>query len=158
MPPYALAPFALLSRLPYPAAAGLWAVTLLFALGVSVAAMRRATALPWSALVAAFVLGDGYASIALGQIAPLAIAGLTLAAMFAGERRDAAAGWAAALSMLEPHVGLPACIALFVWRGGSRLPLALAGLTCVALSLLLVGPRRSWSTRARSCRLTRCPS
>ncbi len=140
LPPYALAPFVLIARLPYPAAALLWVLTLLAAAAVSVAAMRRATGRPVAGLVAAFALGDGYASITLGQIAPLAIAGLALAAMYAGERRDAPAGWAAALAMLEPHVGLPACAALFVWRGGSRLPLALAGIACVALSLWLVGP------------------
>jgi hypothetical protein len=140
LPPYALAPFSLLARLPYPLAAFLWALVLVASVGIAIAAMRRASGLPLAGLVATFALGDGYAAVALGQIAPLAIAALALAALFAQERRDAAAGWAAAAAMLEPHVGLPACVALFVWRRGARIPLALAGLFCVGLSLWLTGP------------------
>jgi hypothetical protein len=140
LPPYTLLPFALLARLPYPVAAALWCIALLAAVAIAVAAMRRATGLPLIALIAAFALGDGYASISLGQLAPLAVAGLALATMFAQERRDAAAGWAAAFAMLEPHVGLPACVALFVWKSGSRLPLALSAFVLTGASLWLVGP------------------
>jgi hypothetical protein len=140
LPPYVLLLFALLAHLPYPTAALIWCAVLLAAVVLAVAAMRRATGLPLAAVAAGFVLGDGYASISLGQLAPLAVAGLALAAMFANERRDAAAAWAAAGAMIEPHIGLPGCLALFVWKSGARLPLALAALLVVGFSLWLTGP------------------
>jgi len=140
LPPYALLPFALLAHLPYPVAAVTWGIVLLAALAVTIIAMRRACGLPLAAVVAAFVLGDGYASICLGQLAPIAVAGLALATMFANERRDAAAAWAAAGAMIEPHIGLPGCLALFIWKSGARLPLTLAALAVIGLSLWLTGP------------------
>jgi hypothetical protein len=140
LPPYVLGLFALLAHLPYPVAALVWCAVLLAALGIAVAAMQRATGLPLAAVLAAFVLGDGYASISLGQLAPIAVAGLALATMFAAERRDAAASFAAAAAMIEPHIGLPGCVALFVWKSGARLPLVLAAVLLLGLSLWLTGP------------------
>jgi hypothetical protein len=140
LPPYALAPFAMLARLPYLAAGALWTMLLLAALALAVLAMRRLTDLPWPALVAAYALTGAYAGLSLGQVAPLAAAAIALAALFAARGCDRAAGWAAACAMLEPHIGLPACLALFIFRPGARLPLAAGAAACVATSLALVGP------------------
>ncbi|HMD02928.1 MAG TPA: glycosyltransferase 87 family protein [Candidatus Baltobacteraceae bacterium] len=140
LPPYALAPFAVLARLPYPVAAALWILALAAAFVVTTLALRRATGLPLPGIVAALALGDGYASLCIGQIAPLAVAAVALAALFAEQGRVAAAGWAAAAAMLEPHVGLPACVGLFVWRAGARIPLLASAAVALALSLWLAGP------------------
>jgi len=139
LPPYALAPFTLLAKLPYGAAAAMWVLCLLAAFALTIGAMRRLTNLPLPALIAAFALTDGFAGIALGQIAPMAIAAIALAALFAERGQDRAAAIAAAVAMIEPHVGLPAALALFVWRPQARVPLALAGAICVGLSLALTG-------------------
>ena len=139
MPPYALAPFVVLSRLPFALAAALWTLVLLASVVVAIVAMQRATGAAWPGLIAAFALGDGYSSLALGQVAPVAVAAIALATLFAERRRDVAAALAAAVATIEPHVGVPACLALFVWKPAARVPLVLAGLVCAGLSLVLAG-------------------
>jgi hypothetical protein len=140
LPAYALAPFVVLSRLPFALAAALWTLLLLASVVIAIVAMQRATGAGWPGLVAAFALGDGYSSLALGQVAPVAVAAIALATLYAERRRDAAAAVAAAFATIEPHVGVPACLALFLWKPAARVPLALAGLICVVLSLVLAGP------------------
>jgi hypothetical protein len=41
--------------------------------------------------------------------------------------------------MVEPHVGLPGCLALFIWRPGTRLPLLAAGVAAGLGSLSVAG-------------------
>jgi hypothetical protein len=139
LPPYALAPFRALAMLPYPAAAALWLLFLVGAVALAVAATHRATDLPLSGLIAGFALGDGYASLCLGQLAPVAVAAITVATACAQRHRYRAAAFAAALAMVEPHVALPACLALFLWRPAARVPLAAAALALLALSIATGG-------------------
>jgi len=139
LPPYALAPFAVLSALPYAAAGVLWSLALVACVIVTIRAVRQVTGLPLLAVTAAFMLGDGYAMVCLGQIAPVAVAAIALAARCLASERDEAAALAAAASMLEPHVGLPVCLALFVWRPRTRRILAGAALFCAALSVVVAG-------------------
>src|SRR6202140_4774726 len=112
LPPYALAPFTALARLPYAFAAIAWSSIILLAFLVTVAVMRRLTNLPFVAIAAAFVLGDGYAAWTLGQVAPIAVAAIALAAYFVAHDRPAAAAAAGAFATIEPHVALPAGLAL----------------------------------------------
>jgi hypothetical protein len=139
LPPYALVPFELLAQLPYVAAALVWTLFEIIAVGVAAAAMRRMTNLPLGALVAAFALGDGYASLCLGQIAPFAVAAIAVAAMLLAEERDELAACAAGVAMLEPHIGLPVCASLFFWRSRTRLPLVGIALLFAATSVAAAG-------------------
>jgi hypothetical protein len=139
LPPYALLPFILLAALPFTAAALVWACCIVASVALAVFSLRRATGVPLVPLVAALALTDGYASLCLGQVAPIAVAAIAVAAMFLRERRDEAAAFAAVVAMIEPHVGLPACIALFVWRRRTRLVLIGAAAGCALLSLAFVG-------------------
>ena len=143
LPPYALAAFASIAKLPYPVAALFWWSLLIAALAVTARGLREATGLPWGAVVGAIALVDGYVGLALGQVAPLAIAGIAMAVRFLQEDADPAAGWAASIAMLEPHVGLPACLALFLWRPRTRLPLVAAG-ALLALASLGAGGLALW--------------
>lgn len=140
LPPYALVPFALLARFTFGIAAILWSLLLLSCTVVTIVGMRRLTGLPATMVTAAFVLSEGYAALCLGQIAPLAVASIVLAARLLAARRDALAGLVAALSMFEPHVGLPVCLALFAWRPRTRVPLLAAALACLAISVAVAGP------------------
>ncbi len=139
LPPYALAPFVLLARVPYLWAIAIWSIVILLATWATLFAMRRLTGMTLPALVAIFGLGT-LVALELGQVAPLATAGIALSAYFANLRKDRLAALAAACAMLEPHVALPACLALFLWLPRTRLTLILAGLVCSGLSLALVGP------------------
>src|SRR5271163_2268929 len=139
LPPYALATFIPLAFLPFTVAGIVWSLLSLGALVVTVISLRRASGLPVAALTAAFILSDGYVSLCLGQIAPLAIAMLALATMFVAEGRDRLAAIAASLAMIEPHVGLPASLALFILRPRSRLVFAASAIVCGSLSLVVAG-------------------
>jgi hypothetical protein len=139
LPPYALVPFIALAGLPYAVAAIVWSGGIVLCVAISVVALRRATGAPLLPLVAAFALGDGYASLCLGQIAPFAVAALAVAATFLSRRQDAPAALAAAFAMLEPHIGLPACLALFVWRRGTRIVLIACALAGTLASFAVAG-------------------
>jgi hypothetical protein len=139
LPPYALWPFRALAELPYEAAALLWTAFGILAVAVAVVAMRRLTGLPLAPLVAVFALGDGYASLCLGQVAPFAVAAIAVAALLLARNRDELAACAAGVAMLEPHIGLPVCASLFVWRSRTRLPLLAIGALCAGASLAAVG-------------------
>lgn len=139
LPPYALAPFALLARLPYDVAAFAWGLVILAALISTVVVVRRMTALPLAGIIAAFVLGDGLAGWTLGQVAPIAVAAIVFAAALVERGRDRAAALAIAVAMIEPHVALPAALALFVWRPRARVPLLIVAAALAALSLAAAG-------------------
>src|SRR6202030_2260972 len=134
LPPYALAPFRVLAYLPYEAAALAWGLIVLAAFGLTIWALRSVTHLPLIGLIAAFALVDGLAGWTLGQVAPLAVAAIALAVYFTGAGRYRAAAVAVAFAMIEPHVALPAALALFAWRPQTRLPLVTAGAACLTLS------------------------
>ncbi len=135
LPPYALTCFALLARVPYTPAVIMWWALLLAAAVATAAALRRATDLPWAAIVAALALGDGMVGVALGQVAPIAVAAVTIAMWLLETGAEGAAGWFASLAMIEPHIGLPSCLALFLWKPRARVPLVAAGAVFALLSL-----------------------
>jgi len=139
LPPYALAPFILLARLPFVAAAVAWSLLLLASIALTVFALRRLTQLPLATLTASVALIDGYAPLCLGQVAPLAVAGIALAALMLHEGRERSAAALAALSMIEPHVALPACLALFIFRPRSRSILILSAAALTVLSFAVAG-------------------
>jgi hypothetical protein len=139
LPGYALAPFVLLSRFPYLVAASLWTAILLASLALTVAALRFLCDLRVETILAALLLQGAYA-IYLGQIVPIVCAATVLAAFFLTRGRDRAAALAAAVAMLEPHLGLPVCLALFIARPGSRAVLLACGATFLIASFALLGP------------------
>jgi hypothetical protein len=84
--------------------------------------------------------GAAYVSLPLGQVVPLVVALLCAAALAARAGRFGLAAALGALSTIEPHLGLPACLALFVCAPQSRKALlACAGVAAV-LSLWFAGP------------------
>jgi glycosyl transferase family 87 len=135
LPPYALALFIPLSLLPFSAAAVLWTLVLTAAWVAVVVALRIMTGYSWSALTAA-VLFAAAMSVSLGQLAPIAIGLLTIAALLLYHERPAWAGAMTALALVEPHVALPSCIAMFIAFRRARLPLVAVGAAFATLSML----------------------
>ena len=88
LPPYALAPFALVARLPYLWAGTVWSLATVVAFGLAAAAIRRVSGVSTAAVIAAFALGGAYAALCLGQVAPFATAGISLAALFLTQGRE----------------------------------------------------------------------
>ena len=94
---------------------------------------RRLAGVSWT-IAACSILFAAMMSVSLGQIAPLAIAAVTAAALLLELRRFAPAGCIAALAMVEPHVALPACLAMFVAFPRVRTGMLLTGIAMLLLS------------------------
>jgi len=133
LPGYTLALFGLLARLPYSIAMAVWYGALLSALIVSAWCLVRLTRLPLYVVLAALAIPFAYVNFVFAQLPPVAAAALCIAAYLLSERRFVAAGIAAACSMLEPHIGFPACVAVFLFVPASRLAVA-AGACVLALA------------------------
>lgn len=138
LPPYALASFVPLAMLPYPTAAFLWTFALIAAYALSVLALRHLTLLPWPLLCGA-ILPSSLMSLSLGQIAPFSIALLCVAAALSQKRPGLAAA-AAVASLIEPHIGIPSCIALFLFNARCRIALFASVLMLLSVMLLLGVP------------------
>lgn len=138
-PPYALALFAPLTFLPFATAAIVWWMLLAVALGLTAYALARISGLPWLVAWAAIALAAGLASFSAGNLMPLALAALVLAALAVGHARPTFAAAAIALAMIEPHVALPAAVALFAGYPAIRLPLAIGFGALGALSIATAG-------------------
>lgn len=135
-PPYAIAFFGAFARLPFGLATTVWFALDLFSVGLVIVLVAALSGVR-PALVALATFGPvGMASLLYGQLVPIVLAGAVLAAL--GLRRHnpwlVAAG--AATASLEPHLALPLWLGAIVACRFARVPLAAAGLSIVALSLL----------------------
>jgi len=139
LPGYAIAALVPLTLLPFAAAAIIWTLLLLLAWYACVATLSRFAGIPWEMALAAFALSLGMLSLPFGEVVPVSLAFISLSAYFAWKGRARAAALAAAGSMIEPHLGLPVCIALVCWCPATRLPLAIAWAVLAALSVATLG-------------------
>lgn len=139
LPGYDLAFFALLSRLPYGIAKGLWFLTLFAALFVATFAIARLTRLPTAAVLVFLATVDGVLNFTYGQLPPIIVAALAASAYLLEQKRYVFAAAACSLTMLEPNLGLPACLALLIWVPRSRVPLTVAGLFFAGAALTTGG-------------------
>src|ERR1035438_2079116 len=116
LPGYNMAFFAPFTALPYRTAALLWDAMLVGAIAGTAAIIASLTGLPLLVVGAIVAFAEGALSIPYGQLPPVLTLGLTLAAYGLARQRRALVFIGAAFAMIEPHVGLPACCALFVWQ------------------------------------------
>jgi hypothetical protein len=139
LPAYAIAAVIPLSALPFAIAAVLWATLLFVSSFICVVTVVRFAGVTWQSALAAFTLSLGVVSIPFGELVPLALAAICTAAFFASQGRWRAAAIAAAVSMIEPHLGLPVCVALVVWSPATRLVIGVAFAILGAAALAAVG-------------------
>lgn len=140
LPPYALALFGAVALVPFPAAAMLWAACVLAAIVLGAILVARLTGLSLAVAVLALAPAEICESLWLGQIVPLVVCALCGAALALRARRYP---WAAASLLsatIEPHVALPACLAVFLFVPAMRRPLAVGAAILGAASLATVGP------------------
>ena len=138
-PPYALAFFYPFTFLPFTAAAVVWWLLLIAALATAAYALARVAKVGFLVSWATLVLSAGFNALPPGNVLPVALAALVVAALFIVRQRYALAAVAIVVSMIEPHVALPAAIALFVGLGAMRAPLAAGFAVLGALSLAFGG-------------------
>jgi hypothetical protein len=139
LPGYAIAAVMPLALLPFWVAAALWGTLLLLACVGGIVALARLADMEWGVGLGMFALTLGMLSLPFGEVVPLAVAAICLSAYSAWQGRLRAAALFAAAAMIEPHLGLPACIALAAWRLATRLPLLLAFAALAVISLATLG-------------------
>ncbi|HMD01685.1 MAG TPA: glycosyltransferase family 87 protein [Candidatus Baltobacteraceae bacterium] len=139
LPPYAIAALTPLAQLPFRAASMLWLLVMLASAALTAVLLRRLTGLSPLLLLLPILLADAFASLVIGQFVPLVVCILCAAALALRSGRAALASVLAAGTLFEPHVGLPLCLALFLWQPATRRTLALCAAFLVLLSLAYGG-------------------
>ncbi len=142
IPGYEVALFETLSLLPFDLAKAGWFAVMIGSLAGSAYLLARMTRLPVLVIFLSLLVAN-YEGIAFGQLPPLTILALCAAAYFLRRKNYALAALCAAVAMVEPHVALPVCIALFLFRRGTRVPLAAAGAVFVAAGIAAIGISRN---------------
>jgi hypothetical protein len=142
-PGYALAPFAALAALPLQIAAPLFAFTILAAATVTAFAVSRMTPIPFAAAFAIVIFGATCDSLLLGQPVPVAIAALTVAALQLRLGRPRRAASAAVLAMIQPQIGLPVLLVMFVFLPRTRIVLLTSGVALALLNVAVLGFSRT---------------
>jgi hypothetical protein len=143
LPPYALALFVPLGLLPYSVARGIWWLILVAATFAAGRGIHKVTGMPQITAYAASALAIAGPAIVQGGLSPLPIALTILAAWALVRERWTLAAVLLGVGMAEPHMVLPACVAVFLFVPQMRWRLAIAGFCAAALALLAVGPHAS---------------
>lgn len=137
LPPYALGAFALLSRLPFEPAEHVFDLLSFAALLLSIRLVSRTTRRP-EALVACAFVPIAWLVVVLGQTLILLLAALSAAGFLLDRNRDRWAALCACAMMAEPHLGLPVCVALFLYRPRTRLILISAAALIALVSFTAI--------------------
>ena len=139
LPGYALALFRPLTLLSFEAAAFVFTIVLFSALICGAVALAKTTGTSLEVSLVAFALSVGLVSIPYGEVLPICIGALCVAALCLERDKPKLASIAIALAMIEPHVALPAALAMFLWVPKARVTLAASAAALVALSFAFIG-------------------
>jgi hypothetical protein len=132
LPPYDIAFFRILATLPYYVAAQGWLVLSIMALLLAVAIVSQLSGLAPLAVFCAFAMPLFYTNLQWGQLPPIAIAALGITAFALSRQVYGVAGVASVATLIEPHIGAPVCIAVFLWAPRTRVAIA-AGIALLVL-------------------------
>ena len=138
-PGYTIAIFEMLSHLPYGIAKFVWGGLLIASLVLTAFILAKLTGFPLLTIFFGLAAADGFVNIADGQLTPLCIAFLCVAAYLIGRGKHDWAAVPAALTLIEPHVGLPGFLAMFVWLPRSRIALLLGAIALSVVGILAIG-------------------
>ncbi|HEY2554384.1 MAG TPA: glycosyltransferase 87 family protein [Candidatus Cybelea sp.] len=138
-PPYDFPPYMLLARLPFTAARAVQAVAIVAAVAGAALALT-ALGIPFGVAAATLLLSTLYASLRTGQIVPFALLALVACGLALARRRDAWGGLFAALTAIEPTLGLPVAVATLALVPRAR-PTLLGALVLLAgVAVAVSGP------------------
>lgn len=138
LPPYDFPPFMLAARLDFPKARALHALAIVLALCACVWGLRLLR-VPLEVGTLALLLPAGFVLLAAGQVVPFALVALIFCGVALAGRRYDMAGALAALTMVEPHLGLPVCAALFYAQPRSRRALTVSVAALAAVAIVVSG-------------------
>jgi hypothetical protein len=138
-PPYDFPPFVLLAKMEYAQARLIGAIAIVAAVLLAALGLARLR-VPLDVALVALALPVGYVQVNAGQIVPFEFLFLILAGVALSARRDVLAGICAALTTVEPNVGLFVCAAVFLFVPRARWTLAIAAPVLAAIGFMVVGP------------------
>ncbi len=138
LPPYDFPPFMLAARLSFPIARIIGALAILAALIAATFGLAM-VAVPLDVAALALALPAGYVLLNAGQVVPFALVALVFCGVALARRRDHLAGICAALTLIEPHLGLPVCVAVICWVSRARLSLLVTALVLAGAGTATVG-------------------
>lgn len=139
LPGYAIGALVPLALLPFGLAASLWGLVLLLACVACIATLAQFAGVGWQIALAVFALSLCAISLPFGEVVPLGLACICAAAYCAWRGRWKVGALFAVGAMIEPHLGLPVCIALALWAPATRLTLLAAAVVFAAISLATLG-------------------
>jgi len=143
LPGYATALFSVAS-FAQPQIAGLgWMLFLCAALVLTVWALHAASGVSPIAIAAALVGTDLIAGASFGQISVVTVLGISLCALGLSRGRHVGAALAALLTLMQPQIGVPIVLSLFLWAPRTRLVLFVGVAALVALSYLHLGAKEN---------------
>ena len=131
-PPYDFLPFAALARMPFSTARTLGACAIVLAVVLS-ALLLSALGPPLALAAAVFALSTAYVALNTGQIVPFALLALLGCGVALARSRCRLAGICAALTAIEPALGIPVVLATLCYVPRARVTLVAA---CAALLIL----------------------
>ncbi|MBV8531571.1 MAG: hypothetical protein JO104_09655 [Candidatus Eremiobacteraeota bacterium] len=138
LPPYDFPPFMLLARSSFAFARTIDALAIVAAIAAAICGFWF-LGVPLELAASALVLSAGYVLLNAGQVVPFALVALVACGVALARRREGIAGVLAALTAIEPHLGLPVCVALVAWVPRSRVPIAGMVLLLAVVSLVTTG-------------------
>jgi hypothetical protein len=138
LPGYAIGLFVPFSLLPFAIAKALYLLVMLLALALAAAALGAMLRGPTLAVYLVMAPMAGYLNLFYGEPVPLAIGALCVAGYLLELGKPRAAGVVAALAAVQPHLALPAFLALLIFVPRARIALlgALAVLAVLGLATL----------------------
>lgn len=137
LPPYALGAFAVFARLPFAFAQHLFDLLSIGALAVSALALQKITRRPLIDI--AYALAPlGWVVVVMGQTVLIILGSLTTAAYFLKRENDRLAAICVCGMMIDPHLGLPAFVSLFLCRPQARAMLLTGAGILLLISLAVV--------------------
>jgi Glycosyltransferase family 87 len=137
LPPYAIAALTPLTWLSLDRALLVWLLLLAAGLMATVIAVAQIADLPPPYVGAVIIPNAMVSALSIGQLAPLPIGLLCLAALMIVKHKWGPAAVLIGGATLEPHLAGPVALASLVLVPSMRLPLALVGAAIVALSLVV---------------------
>lgn len=139
LPGYTAAIFFPLGLLPFRLAEIAWLALLVLAFAIASAILAELVETRVWPIALVLAPSVGVLNLAYGEPVDIAIAAICIAALYVVRDRPRIAAFAAAAATIEPHVGLPACIGLFVAMPRARIPLVALGALFALVSIATLG-------------------
>lgn len=143
LPPYDFPILMILARLAFYQARIVAAIAIAAAVLASAAGLWRLR-IPLDIAVLSLALSAGYVELTAGQIVPFALMFLVLCGVALARGRDTIAGVLAALTTIEPHLGVGVALAVFAFVPRARLALAVTSAMLAAIAVSVAGWNGPW--------------